>query len=58
MMSKAIGTRSHEQCRSHHQKMIKHYKNLDGIIDHLEKNETEFNSSEYIACNGIDSSNV
>lgn len=39
MMSKAIGSRSHEQCRSHHQKMIKHYKTLEGIISHLTKNE-------------------
>ena len=35
IMSKHIGTRSHEQCRSHHQKMVKHYKNIDGIIEHL-----------------------
>ena len=37
MMSKAIGTRSHEQCRSHHQKMMKHYKNIEKIIEHFEK---------------------
>ena len=35
IMSKHIGSRSHEQCRSHHQKMIKHYKNINGIIEHL-----------------------
>ena len=39
MMSKAIGSRSHEQCRSHHQKMIKHYKTIDAIIDHLNKKD-------------------
>jgi hypothetical protein len=35
IMSKFIGTRSHEQCRSHHQKMIKNYRSVEGIITHL-----------------------
>lgn len=39
MMSKAISSRSHEQCRSHHQKMIKHYRTIEGIIGHLTKND-------------------
>lgn len=37
-MSKHIGTRSHEQCRSHHQKMIKNYKTIEGILNHLQGN--------------------
>ena len=39
MMSKAIGSRSYEQCRSHHQKMIKYYKDIDGIIQYLSKED-------------------
>ena len=38
IMSKFIGTRSHEQCRSHHQKMIKNYRSIDGIFQHFRTN--------------------
>ena len=38
MMSKAIGSRSHEQCRSHHQKMMRSYKGIDAIIRHFGNN--------------------
>jgi hypothetical protein len=38
IMSKFLGTRSHEQCRSHHQKMIKNYRSIDGIIQHFRGN--------------------
>lgn len=41
IMSKEVSTRSHEQCRSHHQKMMKHYRSVDGILDHLRKEMTE-----------------
>lgn len=42
-MSQQIKTRSPDQCRSHHQKMIKYHASLDGIIDNIEKRCTEFN---------------
>lgn len=44
IMSKYLGTRSHEQCRSHHQKMIKNYRSIDGIISHFQtrQNPTSF----------------
>jgi hypothetical protein len=45
MMSKAIGTRSHEQCRSHHQKMMKHYQTIDGILDHFQQTPSQAHSS-------------
>lgn len=45
MMSKAIITRSHEQCRSHHQKMMKHYSTIDGILEHLTRAPAESCSS-------------
>lgn len=32
-------TRSPAQCRSHHQKMLKHYKNIKGIIKYVGKLE-------------------
>jgi hypothetical protein len=38
IMSKFLGSRSHEQCRSHHQKMIKNYRSIDGIINHFKRN--------------------
>jgi len=38
IMSKFLGTRSHEQCRSHHQKMIKNYRSIEGIIQHFNRN--------------------
>ena len=31
-MSKYIKTRSPQQCRSHHQKMLKYHSNIKGII--------------------------
>jgi hypothetical protein len=50
-MSKHVATRSHEQCRSHHQKMIKNYKSVDAIIQHLsqeleQKNNLDDHSSD------------
>ena len=38
MMSKAIGTRSQTQCRSHHQQMMKCFRNVDNIIKEMERN--------------------
>jgi hypothetical protein len=35
LMSKAIGTRSADQCRSHHQKMIKYHTDIPTIIAHV-----------------------
>jgi hypothetical protein len=37
IMSKYVGTRSHEQCRSHHQKMIKNYGSIETIIQRFQK---------------------
>jgi len=34
-LSRAIKTRTPDQCRSHHQKMIKHHNDLNGIIENL-----------------------
>jgi hypothetical protein len=34
-MSKVILTRSPDQCRSHHQKMIKHHNSIPEIVDHI-----------------------
>lgn len=36
-MSEAIKTRSADQCRSHHQKMMKHHENIPNIIEHIGK---------------------
>ena len=36
-MSEAIKTRSPDQCRSHHQKMMKHHKDIPRIIQHIQK---------------------
>jgi hypothetical protein len=38
MMSKAIGTRSQTQCRSHHQQMMKCFRNIDNILKEMERN--------------------
>jgi hypothetical protein len=35
LMSKAIHTRSADQCRSHHQKMIKYHGDIPNIIAHV-----------------------
>lgn len=32
MMSKSVRTKNATQCRSHHQKMLMHYKTIDNII--------------------------
>lgn len=40
-MSQFIGTRSSIQCRSHHQKMMKHHKNIDAIIEYFLKEDSE-----------------
>jgi hypothetical protein len=34
-MSRAIGTRSPAQCRSHHQKMMKYHESIPKIIQHI-----------------------
>ena len=41
MMSKAVGSRSHEQCRSHHNKMVRSYKSVRGVIEHFQGNKLE-----------------
>lgn len=45
-MSKHVATRSHEQCRSHHQKMIKNYKSVDAIIQHLSQELRQKSNSD------------
>jgi hypothetical protein len=35
-MNEAIKTRSADQCRSHHQKMMKHHKDIPHIIEHIQ----------------------
>ena len=34
-MNEAIKTRSADQCRSHHQKMMKHHPNIPSIVSHI-----------------------
>ena len=41
MMSKHIGSRSPTQCKSHHQQMIKQFKNVDTVIKELERAHAE-----------------
>lgn len=36
-LSNSVNTRSADQCRSHHQKMIKHHRDLEGVISNLEQ---------------------
>jgi len=36
-MSKFIKTRTAEQCRSHHQKMMKHHIDIPSIIEYVQK---------------------
>jgi hypothetical protein len=35
LMSAAVGTRSPDQCRSHHQKMVKYHQDIPKIIQHI-----------------------
>lgn len=35
LMSKAIKSRSADQCRSHHQKMMKYHEDIPNIIRHI-----------------------
>ena len=35
LMSQAIKTRSADQCRSHHQKMIKYHRDIPNIIEYI-----------------------
>jgi hypothetical protein len=35
LISQSIGTRSPDQCRSHHQKMVKYHDSIEGIINHV-----------------------
>ena len=35
MISLYIKSRSPDQCRSHHQKMVKYHSNIQGIITHV-----------------------
>lgn len=41
LMSIAVGSRSPDQCRSHHQKMMKYHGDIPSIIDHIRKNVWE-----------------
>lgn len=41
-MAKAIKSRGADQCRSHHQKMVKKYPEFDGLLEYLRKNYGEF----------------
>jgi hypothetical protein len=36
LMSAAVKTRSADQCRSHHQKMIKYHRDIPNIITHIQ----------------------
>ena len=36
-MSNAVKTRSADQCRSHHQKMMKYHRCISEIIDHIKR---------------------
>lgn len=38
-LSEWVGTRSADQARSHHQKMLQYHKNFEGIIAHVENEE-------------------
>jgi hypothetical protein len=43
-----MGTRNKHQCKSHHQKMMKNYKSLDGIIKAIDlklKNTIDINNN-------------
>jgi hypothetical protein len=47
MMSRAVKSRSSDQCRSHHQKMMKFHKDIPSIIDYIQglrASETNTNS--------------
>lgn len=35
MVSREVGTRSSDQCRSHHQKMMKYHKTVPNIIEYI-----------------------
>ena len=39
LMSKYVGTRSSDQCRSHHQKMMKYHRSIPNIIAHIRELE-------------------
>lgn len=46
LMSHAIKTRSPDQCRSHHQKMIKHHRDIPSIVEYIKGLRTsEVNSN-------------
>jgi phosphatidylserine/phosphatidylglycerophosphate/cardiolipin synthase-like enzyme len=36
LMSQAVGTRSPDQCRSHHQKMMQYHKDITNIVVHIQ----------------------
>lgn len=42
LISLHVGTRSPDQCRSHHQKMVKHHKDVRGIIMHIIELENRY----------------
>jgi hypothetical protein len=44
MMSKKVKTRNAQQCHSHHQKMMKKYGSLDGIIENMTLEPAKQNS--------------
>ena len=46
MMSKTVRTKNATQCRSHHQKMLMHYKTIDNIILSLREESTDQQDNE------------
>jgi len=45
-MSKFIGTRSPDQCRSHHQKTMKYHHTIDGVINFFGNLSTSIDNSQ------------
>jgi hypothetical protein len=47
MMSKAVKTRSPDQCRSHHQKMMKYHHTISGIVQYIRKFKVPDTAANY-----------
>lgn len=45
-MSKAIKSRTADQCRSHHQKMMKYHRSIQEIVSHIEYSEVKVEELE------------
>jgi hypothetical protein len=45
IMSHAIKTRSPDQCRSHHQKMVKYHRDIPSIIEYIKSLRTSDTNS-------------